>query len=144
MGIEKMSDADQGKNQDLLENALEADLTGQLVIHNGAHDAGDVVDDYESQKRVKQAVTSSQEPSQPAADSGEYYLNGRPEFFNVVCPPLNLKMGMKKGTPQSALIPKILFMLLWSATPCATRTTCRHSFLGCTSLSRHRRCTAAE
>ena len=86
-GVENMPDADQGEDEHLFENALETDFAGQLLIHHSAHDAGDVVDDYESQKRIKQAVTSSQEPSQPAADTGEHHLNGRPEFFHVVCPP---------------------------------------------------------
>ena len=100
-----MPDADQGEDEHLFENALESDFAGQLLVHHGAHDAGDVVDDYESQKRIKQAVTSSQEPSQPAADTGEYHLNGRPEFFHVVCPPLKLKMGMKKVTPERHTFP---------------------------------------
>ena len=57
--------------------------------------------------------------TEPAADTGEHHLNGRPEFFHVVCPPLNLKMGMKKGTPQSALIPKnILYVTVVSDTVC--------------------------
>ena len=41
-------------------------------------------------------VTSSQEPSQPAADSGEHHLNGRPEFFHVVCPPLKFENEYEK------------------------------------------------
>ena len=100
-----MPNADQGEDEHLFENALESDFAGQLLVHHGAHDAGDVVDDYESQKRVKQAVTSSQEPSEPAANTGEHHLNGRPEFFHIVCPPLNLKMSMKKVTPKRHAFP---------------------------------------
>ena len=44
-GVENVSDADQGEDEHLFENALEAHGTGQLLVHHGAHDAGDVVDD---------------------------------------------------------------------------------------------------
>ena len=49
-----------------------------------------------------------------------------------------------EATVSIDLIDSEKVMLLWSATPCTMMTMCRHSFLGCTSSSRHRRCTVAE
>ena len=40
-----------------------------------------------------------------AGIGGWHHLNGHPEFFHVVCPPLKLKMSMKKVTPERHTFP---------------------------------------
>lgn len=53
LSVQNVSDAYEGKDQHLLEDALEADCRGQLLIDYGAHDAGDVVDDHKGQKCIE-------------------------------------------------------------------------------------------
>ena len=80
--VNDVADADDGKDQHLLEDAFEAHGRGQLLVDNGAHDAGDVVDHHKRKQCVKQAVTTSQEPSEPTADGSEGDLNGCPKFLH--------------------------------------------------------------
>ena len=80
--VEDMSDADEGEDQDLPEDAPEADRGREPVIHDGAHDAGDVVQHDEGDEGIDEPVASAEEPSEPAADCGEDELNAVPEFFH--------------------------------------------------------------
>ena len=80
--VHQVADADQNKNQDLFEDAPEADLRGQLLIHDGAHNPGEVVQNYEGQQCVQQAVAPTEEVAQPATDSGEDKLDSVPKFFH--------------------------------------------------------------
>ena len=82
LSVQNVADAYKGKDQHLLEDALEANCRGQFLIDNGAHDAGDVVDDHKGQKCIQQPITSSQEPSEPTAYCGKRKLNGRLKFLH--------------------------------------------------------------
>src|SRR5690554_5261934 len=53
LSVQNVAYAYKGKDQHLLEDALEANRRGQLLIDNGAHDAGDVVDDHKGQKCIQ-------------------------------------------------------------------------------------------
>ena len=80
--VNDVADADNGEDQHLLEDAFEAHGRGQPLVDNGAHDAGDVVDHHKRKQCVKQAVTTSQEPSEPTADGSKGDLNGCPKFLH--------------------------------------------------------------
>ena len=77
-----MADAHQREDQDLAADTLEADLAGELVVRDCAHDTRQVVERHEDQERIKQTVTAAEEPAKPAADCCEDELNGVPEFFH--------------------------------------------------------------
>ena len=100
-GVQNMPNAYKGENKHLLEDSLKAHGTGQLLIHYGAHDAGDVVDHNKGKQCVKQTVTASQKVAQPAADPGKQELNGRPKFFHCVV--LLFENGYEKGTLAECL-----------------------------------------
>lgn len=63
-------------------DATEADLAGERMVVDGAHDAGEIIDDDESEECIEQTVTAAKEISQPATDASEYDLDGVPEFFH--------------------------------------------------------------
>ena len=71
MDIQHLSDAGQEKGQYLPAEAAKADCGTELPVADGAHDAGQVVDDDKDQQRVQQPVAAAQEVAQPAADGGE-------------------------------------------------------------------------
>jgi hypothetical protein len=74
----------QSEDQHLAADAFEADRTGELLVGDGAHDAGDVVRHDEDDECDQKAVTAAQEPAEPASDGGECELNGVPEFFHAL------------------------------------------------------------
>ena len=69
--VQDLSDAHQKEGQHLPAEASETDRGAELVVLNGAHDAGEVVRDHENQQRIEQAVASAEEVAEPGADSGE-------------------------------------------------------------------------
>ena len=86
--IEYVGDPHEQENQHLAADALEAHLAGELLVGDGAHDARDVVDCHERHKSDEQTVTAAEEVSEPSSDCRDDYLNGVPEFFHEICPPL--------------------------------------------------------
>lgn len=52
------------------------------MVGDGAHDAGEVVDDHKGNQGVQQAIATAQEVAQPTADSGNNQLDGVPEFLH--------------------------------------------------------------
>ena len=65
MDIQDLGDAYQKESQHLPAEAAEANGGTELMILNRAHHTGDVVDDHEDQKRIKQAVVTSEEIAPP-------------------------------------------------------------------------------
>ncbi len=82
--IQQMPDTHHSEDQYFSEYSLEPDGGRQLVIRDGAHDTGDVVESYKRQERVQKSVAAAQEIPEPAADSGDDELNRIPEFLHVV------------------------------------------------------------
>ena len=81
LNVQKMADTNQGKNQDLAEDALEADSRGELMIGHRAHDPSNVIQNNKGQERVQQAITAAEEIAEPAAHGREHELNGSPKLF---------------------------------------------------------------
>ena len=82
--IHDVTDAYKGKNQHLTADALEANRTGELLVGDGAHDTGDVVDYRKGNQRIQKAINTTQEPTEEATESGEGNLNARPDLFHSV------------------------------------------------------------
>src|SRR5699024_1486651 len=57
---------------------LKAHIAGKGLVDDGAHHPGKVVDHHKGNKRIKETVHLSEEPAQPAADSGKHHLNPIP------------------------------------------------------------------
>ena len=85
MHVQDLGDAHQQEGQHLPAEAAEADSGAELMVLDGAHDAGEVVHDHEDQQRVEQAVASAQEIAEPCADGGERsFDDGRDEMRKQV------------------------------------------------------------
>ena len=85
MYIQDLGNAHQKEGQHLPAEASEAHGGAELLILNGAHDAGEIVHDHEDQQRVEQAVASAQEIAEPCADGGERsFDDGRDEMRKQV------------------------------------------------------------
>ena len=83
--IQNLGDAHQKEGQHLPAEAAEANRGAELMVLDGAHDAGEVVHDHEDQQRVEQAVASAQEIAEPCADGGERsFDDGRDEMRKQV------------------------------------------------------------
>ena len=80
--VEDVGDAHQQEDEHLAADALKADSAGELVVCDGAHDAGDVVHNGEDHERNEQAIAAAEEVAQPATDGRKHKLNGVPEFFH--------------------------------------------------------------
>ena len=59
--VQHLGDAHQQEGQHLPAEAAEANRGAELMVLDGAHDAGEVVRDHKDQQRVEQAVASAQE-----------------------------------------------------------------------------------
>ena len=102
--VDDVADPHQQKDQHLAADALEADLAGELLVRDGAHDAGQVVAGHEDDERDQETVASAEEVAEPASDGGEDELDRVPEFlhgFNLRF----LEMGMKKAPPRRCPLP---------------------------------------
>ena len=82
--IHNVANAHKSENQYLAADAFEANGTGEVLVSDGAHDAGDVVDHRKGDQRIQKAVHTAQEPSKEAAESGESQLNASPDLFHSV------------------------------------------------------------
>ena len=71
--IHQVADADQHKYQDLFEDAPEANLRGELLVHDSAHDPGEIVQNHKGQQGVQQAIAAAEEIAEPATNGGEWY-----------------------------------------------------------------------
>lgn len=89
--IQHIGNANEQENQHLATDALKADLAGEVLVCNGAHHPGDVVDHHKGKQCVEQTVTAAEEVAKPSSDSCKCKLNRVPEFLHNVCPPLNFK-----------------------------------------------------
>ena len=88
LNINDVSDAHQQEYQHLAADSLKADLAGQPLVGNGAHDAGKVVTGHKDHQRYQEPVAATKELPKPSSDSGKYKLNRVPEFFHEKIPPL--------------------------------------------------------
>lgn len=84
--IEDVGDPHEQKNQYLAADTLEADLTGEVLVGDGAHDARDVVDCHERHKSDEQTITATEKVAEPSTDCRKNELNGVPEFFHTLVP----------------------------------------------------------
>lgn len=66
--VERVRDADEEEDEDLLTDAAKAGLARELSLYDAAEDAGDVVDRDEDDEREDEAVVIANE----AADDGPY------------------------------------------------------------------------
>ena len=76
--VQDLGDAHQQECQHLAAEAAEAYSRAELMILNGAHDAGEIVHDHKHQQGIKQAVASAQEVAEPCADCSESGLDDSP------------------------------------------------------------------
>ena len=81
INVQYLGDPHQKESQHLPAEAAEAHGGAELVVLDGAHDAGEIVRDHEDQQRIEQAVTSALEVAEPGADSGERSLDDAPKVF---------------------------------------------------------------
>ena len=84
--VDNVRHAHQHDDQHLLEDALEADGRRQLLVHDGTHDARDVVQRHQDDQRSHKAINTSNEIAEPAAKSGYGNLNLRPDQVNSKVP----------------------------------------------------------
>ena len=83
--VQYLGDAHQQEGQYLPAEAAEANRGAELMVLDGAHDAGEIVRDHKDQQRVEQAVASAQEVAEPCADGGERsFDDGRDEMRKQV------------------------------------------------------------
>ena len=83
MQIDDVRDTDQHDDEHLPTDALEAHLAGELLISNCAHQTGDVVDHHENDERSHQAVHTSYEIAEIAADGSSSRLNLGPDQMSL-------------------------------------------------------------
>ena len=86
MDVHDVGHAHQHEDEHLLEDAPKAHGAGQLLVHNGAHDARDVVEHHEYQKRDHQAVHAAHKVPKPAANARNRKLELRPNQINREIP----------------------------------------------------------
>ena len=80
--IQNVCNANQQENQHLAADAAKADRAGKRVVIDGAHNAGQIIDNYKGEKCIQQTITAAKEISKPAAKDCKNKLNGVPEFFH--------------------------------------------------------------
>ena len=63
LGVNEVPDSHHYENENLAENPAKAHIAGQLLIHNGAHHAGNVVDHNKGNQRIQKTVQPSKKPA---------------------------------------------------------------------------------
>ena len=113
--IHNVANAHHSENQNLTADTLETNGTGEVLIGDGAHDAGDVVDYRKGNQRIQKAVNTTQELSKEATESGECNLNARPDLFHSVI--LHFVLIMQKGLCHESRSPQCLIRFVWVTIP---------------------------
>ena len=98
--IQHIGNANEQENQHLAADALKADLTGEVLVRNGTHYPGDIINHHKGKQCVEQTVTAAKELAKPAADACKYKLNAVPEFFHDIVPPFLKNWYEKSSCPQ--------------------------------------------
>ena len=70
------------EGQDLSAEPPEPDRRAELAVIDGAHHAGDIVDDDKNDQGIEQPVPAAKEIAEPAANHRKRSLNGIPEIFH--------------------------------------------------------------
>jgi len=79
MKINDVRNAYHEQDEHFLADTLEANGARQLLVHNGAHDARDVVQRHKDEQGNHQAVDASKEVTQPSPDGRDGDLDLRPD-----------------------------------------------------------------
>ena len=79
MKINDVRNAYHEQDENLLANTLETHGAGQFLVHDGAHDARDVVQRHKNEQGYHQAVDASKEVTQPSPDGRDGDLDLRPD-----------------------------------------------------------------